>query len=138
MSSSEKYHVPKLTADKFVDWMVKMKSVLEAKELYQLVLGKEPTKVRGEDGKVYEVNQLLRLDKAHALIITWVHSSISGRVRKDGGNDNPQKLWKNILDFGASKKEANVFKAWYCLMHLPLQSNDVLGDKYEGSTFSRE
>jgi hypothetical protein len=70
MSSSEKYHVPKLTADNFVDWMVKMKSVLKAKELYQLVLGKEPTKVRGKDGKVYEVNQLLRLDKAHALIIT--------------------------------------------------------------------
>ncbi|PLW29423.1 hypothetical protein PCANC_24366 [Puccinia coronata f. sp. avenae] len=59
-----------------------MKSVLKAKELYQLVLGKEPT--------------------------------------KDGGNNNPQKLWTNILEFGASKKEANVFKAWYLLMHLPL------------------
>jgi hypothetical protein len=56
-----------------------------------------------------------------------VHSSISGRVCKDGGDNDPQKLWKNILDFGASKKEANVFKAWYCLMHLPLQSNDVSG-----------
>jgi hypothetical protein len=105
--------------------MVKMKSVLKAKELYQLVLRKEPTKVCGNDGKLYDINQSLCLDKAHALIITRIHSSISGLVCKDGGDDNPQKLWKNILDFGASKKEANVFKAWYHLMHLPLQSNNV-------------
>ncbi|PLW32238.1 hypothetical protein PCANC_17996 [Puccinia coronata f. sp. avenae] len=99
MGSSEKYHLPKLTAENFVDWMIKMKSLLKAKELYQLVLGKEPTKVRGNDGKLYDVDQSLRLDKAHALIITRVHSSISGRVCKDGANDDPQILWKNILAF---------------------------------------
>jgi hypothetical protein len=59
MGSSKKYHVPELTANNFVDWMIKMKSVLKAKELYQLVLGKEPTKVRGDDGKLYDVDQSL-------------------------------------------------------------------------------
>ncbi|PLW30546.1 hypothetical protein PCANC_25999 [Puccinia coronata f. sp. avenae] len=102
-----------------------MKSVLKAKELYQLFLGKEPTKVRGDDGKLYDVDQSLHLDKAHALIITRVHSSISGCVCKDGGDDDPQILWKNILAFGASKKEANVFKAWYQLLHLQLRSENV-------------
>ncbi|PLW28989.1 hypothetical protein PCANC_25356 [Puccinia coronata f. sp. avenae] len=87
MGSSEKYHVPELTAENFVDWMIKMKSALKAKELYQLVLGKEPT--------------------------------------KDGGDDDPQILWKNILAFGASKKEANVFKAWYRLLHLQLRLENV-------------
>jgi hypothetical protein len=123
--NSEKYQIPKLTADNYVDWIVKMKSVLKAKELYQLVLGKELTKVRGEDGRIIEINQSLRLDKAHALIITRVHSSISSRVCKDGANECPIKLWKNILKFGASKKEANMFKAWYRLLHLPLQSDNV-------------
>ncbi|KNZ60968.1 uncharacterized protein VP01_14745g1 [Puccinia sorghi] len=42
--NSEKYHVPELTANNFVDWLVKMKSTLEAKEIYQLVIGKEPSK----------------------------------------------------------------------------------------------
>jgi hypothetical protein len=125
MSSTKKYQIPKLTSDNYVDWIVKMKSVLKAKELYQLVLGKEPTKVRGKDGKIIDIDQSLCLDKAHALIITQVHSSISGCVRKDGAEDCPIKLWKNILEFGASKKEANVFKAWYRLMHLPLRYNNV-------------
>jgi hypothetical protein len=125
MGSSKKYHVPELTAENFVDWMIKMKSALKAKELYQLVLGKEPTKVRGNDGKLYDVDQSLRLDKAHALIITHVHSSISGCFRKDGGDDDPQILWKNILAFGASKKEANIFKAWYRLLHLQLRLENV-------------
>ena len=116
----EKYHVPELTADNFVDWLVKMKSTLKAKELYQLVIGKEPSKVRGDDGKIVDIDQSLRLDKAHALIITRVHSSISGRVRKNGGDDCPKKLWANILEFGSSKKQSNVFKAWYRLLHLPL------------------
>ncbi|PLW18926.1 hypothetical protein PCANC_12829 [Puccinia coronata f. sp. avenae] len=111
--NSENYQIPKLTADNYFDWIVKMKSVLKSKELYQLVLGKEPTKVRGEDGKIIEINQSLCLNKAHALIITRVHSSIYGRVCKDGAEDCPIKLWKNILEFGASKKEANVFKVWY-------------------------
>ncbi|KNZ47942.1 uncharacterized protein VP01_6026g1, partial [Puccinia sorghi] len=124
---SEKYHVPELTADNFVDWVIKMKSTLKAKELYQLVIGKEPSKVRGEDGKIIDFDQSLRLDKAHALIITRVHSSISGRVRKNGGDECPKKLWTNILEFGSSKKQSNVFKAWYRLLHLPLQSNDVAG-----------
>jgi hypothetical protein len=70
MSSTKKYQIPKLTSDNYVDWIVKMKSVLKAKELYQLVLGKEPTKVRGKDGKTIDINQSLCLDKAHALIIT--------------------------------------------------------------------
>ncbi|PLW32397.1 hypothetical protein PCANC_20227 [Puccinia coronata f. sp. avenae] len=118
--SSEKYQIPELTADNYVDWIVKMKSVLKAKELYQLVLGKEPTKVCGEDGRIIEINQSLCLKKAHALIITRFHSSISRRVRKDGANECPIKLWKNILEFGVFKKEANVFKAWYRLLNLPL------------------
>ncbi|PLW48817.1 hypothetical protein PCANC_13715 [Puccinia coronata f. sp. avenae] len=71
MSSTKKYQIPELTSDNYVDWIVKMKSVLKAKELYQLVLGKETTK------------------------------------------------------FGALKKEANVIKAWYRLMHLPLRYNNV-------------
>ncbi|PLW52556.1 hypothetical protein PCANC_07692 [Puccinia coronata f. sp. avenae] len=96
--NSEKYQIPELTADNYVDWIVKMKSVLEAKELYQLVLGKELTKVRGEDGRIIEINQSLLLDKAHALIITRVHSSISSRVCKDGADECPLKLWKNILN----------------------------------------
>ncbi|KNZ55507.1 uncharacterized protein VP01_265g9 [Puccinia sorghi] len=125
--NSEKYHVPELTADNFVDWLIKMKSILKAKELYQLVIGKEPSKVRGDDGKIFDVDQSLRLDKAHALIITRVHSSISGRVRKNGGDECPKKLWANILEFGSSKKQSNVFKAWYRLLHLPLRSNDVPG-----------
>jgi hypothetical protein len=127
MSSSKKYHIPELTAENYVNWVVKMKSALKAKELYQLVLGKEHTKVRGKDGKIIDINQSLCLDKAHALIITRVHSSISRRVCIDRAEDCPIKLWKNILDFGASKKEANIFKAWYQLMHLPLRSNDVAG-----------
>ncbi|KNZ60620.1 uncharacterized protein VP01_1528g3 [Puccinia sorghi] len=121
----DKYQVPELTADNFVDWIVKMKSVLKAKELYQLVIGKEPVKGRGDDGKVVDLDHSLRLDKAHALIITRIHSSISGRVRKNGGDECPKKLWSNIIDFGASKKQANVFKAWYRLMHLPLRANNV-------------
>ncbi|PLW46086.1 hypothetical protein PCANC_11586 [Puccinia coronata f. sp. avenae] len=78
--NSENYQIPKLTADNYFDWIVKMKSVLKSKELYQLVLGKELTKVRGEDRKIIEINQSLCLNKAHALIITRVHSSIYGRV----------------------------------------------------------
>ncbi|KNZ55749.1 uncharacterized protein VP01_2594g2 [Puccinia sorghi] len=124
-SDHDKYQIPELTTENYVDWIVKMKSVLKAKELYQLVIGKEPTKRRGDDGKVVDLDHSLRLDKAHALIITRIHSSISGRVRKNGGDDCPKKLWSNILEFGASKKQANVFKAWYHLMHLPLRANNV-------------
>ncbi|KNZ60425.1 uncharacterized protein VP01_1556g5 [Puccinia sorghi] len=121
----DKYLVPELTADNYVDWIVKMKSVLKAKELYQLVIGKEPLKGRGDDGKVTDLDHSLRLDKAHALIITRIHSSVSGRVRKNGGDDCPKKLWSNIIEFGASKKQANVFKAWYRLMHLPLRADNI-------------
>ncbi|KNZ50675.1 uncharacterized protein VP01_429g4 [Puccinia sorghi] len=91
--------------------MFKMKSTLTAKELYQLVIGREPSKARGDNGKILNIDQLLRLDKAHALIITRVHSSISSRVRKNGGDECPKKLWTNILEFGSSKKQSNVFKA---------------------------
>jgi hypothetical protein len=127
MSGTEKYHVPKLTADNYVNWMIKMKSVLKAKELYQLVLGKEPTKACNSNGKLEDFNDSRRLDKAHALIITRIHSSISSQVHKNGGKDDPIKLWANIIKFGASKKQENIFKAWYRLLHLPLCSENVLG-----------
>ena len=125
MDSSDKFHLSELTKDNYVDWVLKMKSVLKAKELYQLVIGKEPSKVRGEDGKIIEYDQSKRLDLAHATIITRVHSSVSGRVKKNSGYNCPKKLWTNILEFGASKKQANKFKAWYRLVHLPLQVDNV-------------
>ncbi|OAV99973.1 hypothetical protein PTTG_01423 [Puccinia triticina 1-1 BBBD Race 1] len=125
MDSSDKFHLPELTKDNYVDWVSKMSSVLKAKELYQLVIGKEPSKVRGDDGKIVEFDQSKRLDLAHAMIITWVHSSVSGRVKKNGGANCPKKLWANILEFGASKKQANKFKAWYRLTHLPLRVDNV-------------
>ncbi|OAV85001.1 hypothetical protein PTTG_30880 [Puccinia triticina 1-1 BBBD Race 1] len=125
MASTDKFHIPELTKDNYVDWVSKMSSVLKAKELYQLVIGKEPAKIRGDDGKIFEVDQSKRLDLAHATIITRVHFSVSGRVKKNGGANCPKKLWSNILEFGASKKQANKFKAWYRLVHLPLRVNNV-------------
>lgn len=123
MESDEKFHIPQLNSSNFGVWVIKMKSVLRAKGLYQLVLGNDVPE-RDDKGKFIRADAL-RLDKAHALLITHIHSELVARVVTDGAEDCPVKLWSNINDFGASDKEANIFRGWLKLKHLELRSDGV-------------
>ncbi|POV99592.1 hypothetical protein PSTT_13672 [Puccinia striiformis] len=108
MNSNERFHLPELTRINFLDWEGKVISVLRSKDLYDLVLDKEE-KHRDEKGqfvaKEKDPIRIHRLNQAHAIIYTRIHSSLTA--------------------FGAAKKKANSFKAWYKLNHLELRTNNI-------------
>ncbi|KAI7949758.1 hypothetical protein MJO28_008579 [Puccinia striiformis f. sp. tritici] len=108
MNSNERFHLPELTRINFLDWEGKVISVLRSKDLYDLVLDKEE-KRRDEKGqfvaKEKDPIRIHRLNQAHAIIYTRIHSSLTA--------------------FGAAKKKANSFKAWYKLNHLELRTNNI-------------
>ncbi|KAH9446104.1 hypothetical protein Pst134EB_023923 [Puccinia striiformis f. sp. tritici] len=128
MNSNERFHLPELTRSNFLDSEGKVVSVLRSKDLYDLVLDKEE-KRRDEKGQFIAKNKdpirIHRLNQAHAIMYTQIHSSLTGRLSQNGGKICPIALWTNIQMFGASKKKANTFKAWFKLNHLELRANNI-------------
>ncbi|KAH9468102.1 hypothetical protein Pst134EA_011723 [Puccinia striiformis f. sp. tritici] len=100
MNFNERFHLPELTRSNFLDWEGKVVSVLRSKDLYGLVLDKEEKR---------------RDEKGH----------LTGRLSQNGGKTCPIALWANIQAFGASKKKANAFKAWYKLNGLDLRIDNI-------------
>ncbi|KAI7944266.1 hypothetical protein MJO28_011794 [Puccinia striiformis f. sp. tritici] len=128
MSTHERYHLPELTRDNFLDWQGKVISVLRSKGLYDLVLDQEE-KRRDEKGqfiaKDKDPSRLERLNHAHAIMYTRINPSLTSRLSQNGGNTCPIALWINIQSFGASKKKANAFKAWVKLNGLNLRIDNI-------------
>ncbi|WAR59892.1 hypothetical protein PtB15_11B533 [Puccinia triticina] len=56
---------------------------------------------------------------------TRIHSSLTGRLSQNNGKNCPIALWSNIQAFGAGKKKANSFKAWFKLNHLELRADNI-------------
>ncbi|KAI7954404.1 hypothetical protein MJO28_004804 [Puccinia striiformis f. sp. tritici] len=128
MASHERFQLPELTRDNFLDWEGKITSVLRSKGLYDLVLDKEE-KRRDEKGQFVAKDKdpirLERLNHAHAIMYTRIHSSLTGRLSQNEGKTCPIALWSNIQAFGASKKKANAFKAWVKLNGLVLRVDNI-------------
>ncbi|KAI9611964.1 hypothetical protein H4Q26_008054 [Puccinia striiformis f. sp. tritici PST-130] len=129
MNSNERFHLPdQLTRNNFLDWEGKVISVLQWKDLYDLVLDKEE-KCCDEKGqfvvKDKDPIRLHQLNQAHAIMYTRIHSCLTGRLSQNGGKDCPIALWKNIQLLGASKKKANAFKAWVKLNGLNLRIDNI-------------
>ncbi|KAI7961009.1 hypothetical protein MJO28_001498 [Puccinia striiformis f. sp. tritici] len=128
MGSHERYNLPELTRENFLDWEGKVESVLRSKDLYDLVLDKEE-KRRDEKGqfiaKEKDPVRTQRLHQAHAIMYTRIHASLTGRLSQNNGKKCPIALWSNIQAFGAGKKKANSFKAWYKLNHLELRADNI-------------
>ncbi|KAI9603931.1 hypothetical protein H4Q26_003540 [Puccinia striiformis f. sp. tritici PST-130] len=128
MASHERFQLPELTRDNFLDWEGKITSVLRSKGLYDLVLDKEE-KRRDEKGQFVAKDKdpirLERLNHAHAIMYTRIHSSLTGRLSQNEGKTCPIALWSNIQAFGASKKKANAFKAWVKLNGLVLRADNI-------------
>ncbi|KAH9454458.1 hypothetical protein Pst134EB_014543 [Puccinia striiformis f. sp. tritici] len=98
MASHERFQLPELTRDNFLDWEGKITSVLRSKGLYDLVLDKEE-KRRDEKGQFVAKDKdpirLERLNHAHAIILRCF------------------------------KKKANAFKAWVKLNGLVLRADNI-------------
>ncbi|KAI7960999.1 hypothetical protein MJO28_001488 [Puccinia striiformis f. sp. tritici] len=128
MASHERFQLPELTRDNFLDWEGKITSVLRSKGLYDLVPDKEE-KRRDEKGQfVAKDKDPIRLERsnhAHAIMYTRIHSSLTGRLSQNEGKTCPIALWSNIQAFGASKKKANAFKAWVKLNGLVLRADNI-------------
>ncbi|KAI7964148.1 hypothetical protein MJO29_004575 [Puccinia striiformis f. sp. tritici] len=128
MSAHERYHLPELNRDNFLDWQGKVISVLRSKGLYDLVLDKEE-KRRDEKGQFISKDKdpirLERLNYAHAIMYTRINPTLTSRLSQNGGNTCPIALWINIQSFGASKKKANAFKAWVKLNGLNLRIDNI-------------
>ncbi|KAH9464297.1 hypothetical protein H4Q26_007145 [Puccinia striiformis f. sp. tritici PST-130] len=128
MNSNERFHLLELTCINFLDWEGKVISVLRLKDLHDLVVDKEE-KHRDEKGqfaaKEKDPIRIHQLNPAHAIIYTRIHSSLTGRLSQNGGKNCPIVLWTNIQAFGAAKKKAPSFKAWYKINHLKLCTNNI-------------
>ncbi|KAI8454363.1 hypothetical protein BY996DRAFT_6450469 [Phakopsora pachyrhizi] len=101
---------------------------LFAKKLYQLILGNHsdlPT--RDKKGKFVNLSDILKekLDLAHSIIITHIDDSLLCQLAVDGGQDDPIKLWSNIIKFGSSNKQSNVFRAWMKIKSLQLRDDNI-------------
>ena len=128
MASHERFQLPELNRDNFLDWVGKVSSVLRSKNLYDLVLDKEE-KRRDKKGQFIAKDKdpvrLERLNHAHAIMYTRIHSSLTSRLSQNGGKTCPIVLWSNIQAFGASKKKATTFKAWVKLNGLELRTDNI-------------
>ncbi|CAH7673125.1 hypothetical protein PPACK8108_LOCUS7990 [Phakopsora pachyrhizi] len=120
--------LPLLTQTNFFVWSIKISGVLRAKRLYQLILGNHsdlPT--RDDKGKFVNLSDLLKkkLDLAHSIITTHINDSLLCRLAVDGGKEDPIQLWSNIVRFGSSNKQANVFRVWMKIKLLQLKDNNI-------------
>ncbi|KAI8444127.1 hypothetical protein BY996DRAFT_6580659 [Phakopsora pachyrhizi] len=93
-----------------------------------LILGNHsdlPT--REKKGKFVNLSDILKEkpDLAHSIIITHIDDSLLCRLAVDGGQDNPIKLWSNIIKFGSSNKQSNVFRAWMKIKSLQLRDDNI-------------
>lgn len=123
MDDDSKLSIPLLTSENFLEWRFKMKNVLRGKGLYNLVSGE---KLRGADGKFVSADDFPDLkDKALSIISPRIHKSLISTVTAGGGEDDPGVLWKNILNFGSSKKEANVFRAYRNLNLIAIDPTNI-------------
>ncbi|KNZ49606.1 uncharacterized protein VP01_4908g1 [Puccinia sorghi] len=123
MDDDSKLSIPLLTSENFLEWRFKMKNVLRGKGLYNLVSGE---KLRGADGKFVSADDFPDLkDKALSIISPRIHKSLISTVTAGGGEDDPVVLWKNILNFGSSKKEANVFRAYRNLNLIAIDPTNI-------------
>ncbi|CAH7682128.1 hypothetical protein PPACK8108_LOCUS14850 [Phakopsora pachyrhizi] len=123
-----KTRLPLLNQHNFFVWLIKIASFLQAKKLYQLILGNHldlPT--RDNKGKFINLNNFLKekLDITHSIIITNIDNSLLCQLAVDGGEDNPIKLLANIVRFGSLNKQANVFRAWMKIELLQLRDNNI-------------
>lgn len=123
MDEDSKNSIPLLTAENFLEWRFKMKNLLRGKGLYRLVSGE---KIRNDQGQFVSADSLSDLkDKALAIISPKIHKSLISTVIANGGEDDPVILWSNIMAFGSSKKEANIFRAYRNLYLLTIDPTNI-------------
>ncbi|KAI9628873.1 hypothetical protein KEM48_011267 [Puccinia striiformis f. sp. tritici PST-130] len=65
--------------------------------------------------------------QAKALIAPLIHGSLISTVTANGGDKDVVKLWANIMSFGSSKKEANLFRAYRNLESIVINPNNLAG-----------
>jgi len=102
-----KPQLPVLTATNFFEWKFKMNAVLDGLGMLKMLKGE---KARDPTGKFIPEDPELKT-AAMALIAPLIHGSLISTVTANGGDTDPVKLWSNIMAFGLSKKESNIFRA---------------------------
>ncbi|KAI8462070.1 hypothetical protein BY996DRAFT_6563537 [Phakopsora pachyrhizi] len=93
-----------------------------------LILGNHsdlPT--RDKKAKFVNLSDILKeeLDLVHSIIITHIDDSLLCQLAVDGGQDDPIKLWSNIIKLSSSNKQSNVFRAWMKIKSLQLRDDNI-------------
>ncbi|MBW0482197.1 hypothetical protein O181_021912 [Austropuccinia psidii MF-1] len=96
---TEKY---KLSGSNFLDWRVRMKSILRMKKLYSLVMGTEDAEIAAERNKIDPDRKELALE----IICLNCDVKIAAQFSAEA-NDNPMLLWKSIDKFYQPKTVQN-------------------------------
>ncbi|MBW0558110.1 hypothetical protein O181_097825 [Austropuccinia psidii MF-1] len=96
---AEKY---KLSGSNFLDWKVRMKSILTFKRLYALATGTESTKIAADRDKLYPE----RRDLAFDIICINCDVKIAAQFSSEA-NKNPTILWTSIDKYNQPKTIQN-------------------------------
>ncbi|KAH9471454.1 hypothetical protein Pst134EA_005354 [Puccinia striiformis f. sp. tritici] len=115
--------LPLLTANNFLEWKFKMEAVLDGLGMSTMLSGE---KSRDAAGKFIADDPDLKI-QAKALIAPLIHGSLISTVTANGGDKDVVKLWANIMSFGSSKKEANLFRAYRNLESIVINPNNLAG-----------
>ncbi|KAI7936442.1 hypothetical protein MJO29_015745 [Puccinia striiformis f. sp. tritici] len=115
--------LPLLTANNFLEWKFKMEAVLDGLGMSTMLSGE---KSRDAAGKFIADDPDLKI-QAKALIAPLIHGSLISTVTANGGDKDVVKLWANIMSFGSSKKEANLFRAYQNLESIVINPNNLAG-----------
>ncbi|MBW0482675.1 hypothetical protein O181_022390 [Austropuccinia psidii MF-1] len=96
---TEKY---KFTGSNFLDWRVRMKSILHMKKLYSLVMGTEDAEITAKRNKIDPDQKEL----AFKIICLNYNVKIAAQFSAEA-NDDPMLLWKSIDKFYQPKTVQN-------------------------------
>ncbi|KAH9452443.1 hypothetical protein Pst134EB_016394 [Puccinia striiformis f. sp. tritici] len=100
-----------------------MEAVLDGLGMSTMLSGE---KSRDAAGKFIADDPDLKI-QAKALIAPLIHGSLISTVTANGGDKDIVKLWANIMSFGSSKKEANLFRAYRNLESIVINPNNLAG-----------